>query len=255
MTTKHPIVALWAVPRSVSTAFERMMARRGDFIVFNEPFSAAYYFGPGRVSDRYAPKPEQDCDEPEQVLARLREAAAEAPVFFKDMAYHVHRFLDWDWLGAFRNAVLVRDPRLALVSLHKKMPDFTREETGYESLVDLVEVIHDNTGAYPLVMDGEALRANPPGVCEAFCAAVDVPFVPEALEWESGEEQHWNHWNEWYTEAAASRGFEPPAARFDVERLKEPAIAAALEYCMPCYEWLSSRGASPSVTRAFNSGF
>lgn len=37
------IVALWTHPRSVSTAFERVMMERGDFKILHEPFSYLYY--------------------------------------------------------------------------------------------------------------------------------------------------------------------------------------------------------------------
>ena len=52
MTNSRP-VALWAVPRSISTAFERVFVERGDFEVFHEPFSA-YYYSTERQSDRFA---------------------------------------------------------------------------------------------------------------------------------------------------------------------------------------------------------
>jgi hypothetical protein len=35
-------VALWSVPRSISTAFERVFVERDDFEVLHEPFSASY---------------------------------------------------------------------------------------------------------------------------------------------------------------------------------------------------------------------
>src|SRR3712207_7439034 len=38
-------IALWAVPRSLSTAFERVFVERDDLEVLHEPFSAAYYYG------------------------------------------------------------------------------------------------------------------------------------------------------------------------------------------------------------------
>lgn len=53
MRREKPI-ALWSVPRSISTAFERVFVERGDSEVLHEPFSAAYYHGEGRSSDRYA---------------------------------------------------------------------------------------------------------------------------------------------------------------------------------------------------------
>ena len=41
----HKIVALWAVPRSTSTAFEWMMRQRGDIACLHEPFGEAWYQG------------------------------------------------------------------------------------------------------------------------------------------------------------------------------------------------------------------
>ncbi len=225
------------------------MSTRGDFEVFNEPFSRGYYFGPNRKNDRYDPEPPCEAHDPEKVLAELREASRQCPVFFKDMAYHVRSFLDWSFLKNFRNAVLIRDPRLALASLHRKLPDFTREETGYEAVTELVNLIQANTGSAPYVMDGEALRADPEAVGREFCDALQIPFRPESLSWPQGNEAHWQNWQEWFAEAAQSTGFRAPEASFDHETLAQPGVASALEYCMPCYEALSAyRRQSPDCS-------
>ncbi|NES03166.1 MAG: sulfotransferase family protein, partial [Okeania sp. SIO2F4] len=42
------VLALWTTFRSTSTAFENMMCKRGDFLVFHEPFSLSYYKSPER---------------------------------------------------------------------------------------------------------------------------------------------------------------------------------------------------------------
>ena len=47
------ILALWATPRSTSTAFEKVMANRGDMRCFHEPYNEAFYFSEGRRVDRY----------------------------------------------------------------------------------------------------------------------------------------------------------------------------------------------------------
>ena len=39
----NPIVFLWAHPRSMSTAIERVMRERGDFECLHEPFLHHYY--------------------------------------------------------------------------------------------------------------------------------------------------------------------------------------------------------------------
>ncbi len=41
MSQKKP-VALWAMPRSISTPFERVFVERDYFEVLHEPFSASY---------------------------------------------------------------------------------------------------------------------------------------------------------------------------------------------------------------------
>ena len=85
--TKNKPVALWAVPRSISTAFERVFVERDDFEVLHEPFSASYYYGADRLSDRFAdaePKAEYTYERVAEDVFRPREER----VFLKDMAYH-----------------------------------------------------------------------------------------------------------------------------------------------------------------------
>ena len=45
------ILALWATPRSTSTAFEKVMANRGDMHCFHKPNNEAFYHGEGRRID------------------------------------------------------------------------------------------------------------------------------------------------------------------------------------------------------------
>jgi hypothetical protein len=72
------LLVLWATPRTVSTAFERMMIERGDHQVVDEPFSVPYYLGPSQRSDRFAVEP--GVADPEHVVAELLAAAERAPV-------------------------------------------------------------------------------------------------------------------------------------------------------------------------------
>ena len=91
MTQSKP-VALWAVPRSISTAFERVFVEREDFEVLHEPFSASYYYGEDRLSDRFAnaePKAEYSYARVLEDIFRPREHR----VFLKDMAYQAKKVL------------------------------------------------------------------------------------------------------------------------------------------------------------------
>lgn len=235
----NPILALWAVPRSVSTAFERMMAARGDLQVFNEPFSGHYYYGPNRSNTRFPPETPAPSHDPAHVRRSLLEHGESTPVFFKDMAYHISTVMSAEFLEPFTSSLLIRDPRFSIPSLHRRLPDFTREETGFEQLLRLARILRDDLGREPLIIDGEVLRADPESVYRKYCDAVGIEFRPDSLQWEPGEEKHWSRWTEWYQDAASSAGFRPPAAEPDPEALKIPRVAEAVEYCLPIYEELS----------------
>src|SRR3712207_9437478 len=114
----HRIIVMWTVPRSVSTSFERMVSARGDHLVIDEPFSRSYYYGPDRLSSRYTdPLPESSADE---ILESIARAAAERPVFVKDMAYHAASLLSPELLRRFDNCFLVLDPAATLRSLARR---------------------------------------------------------------------------------------------------------------------------------------
>ena len=150
----HRVILLWTVPRSVSTSFERMVSERGDHIVFDEPFSRSYYYGPDRRSARYSETiPHSSAEE---VLAEIEEAALERPVFVKDMAYHAAKLLGPDLLQRFDNCFLVRDPAATVRSLARRWPDFSDDESGWAHL-DEAAHIADALGQPRVVLDANLL--------------------------------------------------------------------------------------------------
>ena len=228
---RHPVVVLWAVPRSASTAFERMMIERGDHHVVDEPFSAHYYFGTEKVSPRFdAVEP---ASRPGEILASLEEAAERGPVFVKDMAYHVASFATPELLGRFRNAFMIRDPLAATASLAAHWPDFTDEEAGFDALGALASMVDD-----PVVVDHDDLCRDPATVVAAFCRRVDIPFLPKALTWSAGMRPEWARWADWHGAVASSTGFVTTPPRHDDagDRVREVADRAR-----PVYERLRAR--------------
>jgi sulfate adenylyltransferase len=236
-------VALWAVPRSISTAFERVFVERDDFEVLHEPFSAAYYYGEDRISDRFAntePKAEYGYERVLDEVLRPRERR----VFVKDMAYHAKGMLDPAFASRFVNTFIVRDPKYVLVSLYQMWPDFTLEETGYEDLYRLFRYATD-AGEDVAVVDAMTFSENPAGVLAAYCEHLEVPFRSGSLSWESGEVSSWDNWEGWHEEAERSTGIKP-AERLDPEL--PPELEAAYEHCLPYYYELAAH-AIPSVRR------
>ncbi len=235
MRNRKPI-ALWAAPRSISTAFERIFVEREDFEVYHEPFAASYYFSEQRRSNRYPDEETKEEYLPENVLAEIL-AAKDKPVFFKDMAYHTVGFRDQEFVERFQNTFLIRDPKQTLVSFYKMWPDFTLEEAGHEQLYKLFECAVE-AGQEPVVVDAAEFSANTESMMAAYCEKLDVPFDPEALSWEEREVPEWQAWDEWHTDAQESTSIEelPQKEVTLPEELQE-----AYEHSLPYYEKLYDR--------------
>jgi sulfotransferase family protein len=240
---KEKPIALWAVPRSLSTAFERVFVERDDFEVLHEPFSASYYYSQDRPSDRYSDVEPETQYNYEYVLQDVLKPR-EKRVFIKDMAYHARDLLSPEFASKFVNTFIIRDPKYVIASLHKMWPDFTLEETGFEHVYDLFRYATEVNGEDVVVVDAMSFSENPGGVLAAYCEHLDVPFDPGSLSWESGEVEEWEMWDGWHDEAQQSTGIKR------AER-KDPTLSRDLQqvydYCLPYYYQLAAR-VIPSTT-------
>lgn len=229
-------VVLWAVPRSRSTAFERTFVERDDFEVLHEPFSATYYHSPERRSDAFidgAPDPAHSAQQVLDDVLRPRERR----VFVKDMAYHVTDVMDAAFVAHFDNTFMIRHPRETLVSLHRKHPDFTFEETGFEQLARLHDIV-TRQGASAPVVDADDLMRDPETTLRAYCTALEIPFVAGALSWRPRQVNEFDTWDRWHEHAQHSTGLG------QVERAETPLPAELQDVyrrCMPYYEYLRAR--------------
>jgi hypothetical protein len=235
-------VALWAVPRSVSTAIERVFVERGDFKVFHEPFSVSYYYSPERRSDRFAATEAKEEYGYAEILA-LMLGVEDKPVYFKDMAYHVAGIMSGEFVSRFTNTFIIRDPAPVIASLGRFWPDFTPEETGYVQQHRLFELALEN-GEEPAVVDAADLTADPEGTIRAYCEKLGVPFMPESLSWEPGDVPGWEMWTEWHEEAQESTGIKSQPLEDDTE---VPAgLEGVYERCLPFYEELHEKRLDPA---------
>ena len=234
--SSHPIYAVWAVPRSASTAFERMCIERGDLRVRHEPYAAGYYYGADRRHQRFAPEGPPDPGNGFAALtASLLRTATEGPVLLKDMAYYVaHRPA---LLDNFVNSFLIRHPRASLASLHRQLPDFTEEEAGFLALEQLFEREQLRLGRTPPLLDANDLCANPAGMIAAWCEAIGLPFMPAALHWRPGALPEWAGRDQFHDAVALTRGFEAlPDPR--KQALPEAPALDCLPRCLAIYERL-----------------
>lgn len=243
MTQDKPI-ALWAVPRSISTAFERVFVERDDFEVFHEPFSASYYYSEERLSDRYSDEESKAEYNFENVLDSILEPR-EKRVFVKDMAYHARALMGPEFVSRFRNTFIVRDPKYVIASLNRMWPDFTLEETGFEQLYRMFRYATEVAPEDVVVVDAMTFSENPVGVLAAYCEHLEIPFQTDSLSWQPGEVREWENWEGWHEEAQQSTGIKR-AERKDPELPQE--LREAYDYCLPYYYQLAAR-AIPGTAR------
>lgn len=215
----HKIVALWAVPRSTSTAFEWMMRQRGDMDCLHEPFGEAWYQGENPLWQRFNPG---DVTTPgltlESVWDDIQKRAEQGPVFLKDFPHYINHMWTPDFLAHFTHAFLIRDPAKTITSMFNKWPDFDEGEVGFpeqRALFDLLTAL--NNGTTPPVIDSDDLLEDPEAMTEKFCDAVQIPFIKDALTWEPGGDPSAHSWwdgGSFHANLAQSTGLKPQARKY-----------------------------------------
>jgi hypothetical protein len=250
----NTILALWSVPRSISTGFERMMMERGDFTVIHEPFSYFFYAGQHAAA---AVGMNVDGDQPQgfdAIRLMILRAAESRPVFFKDMSYHAISLADEGFLRTFVNSFIIRDPALTLVSHYKINPRFTLAEAGYESLYRLYEIVRRISDNEPAIVDGDDLVDDPYAVVQGYSEMTGIPFRPEALSWDAEFKREWKTWEIWHLDAAESTGFQKDMETFDLTVFDVPHLERMYEQCMPYYEELRAVRIKPRRSKDPHSG-
>lgn len=234
------MLALWSAPRSRSTAFARMMTERDDRVVVHEPFSQVVDFGEIKVGDTLA-RSEQD------VLAALRALAADSPVFFKDTTdFHYPALLaDQDFLAGATHTFIIRDPAEAIASHHALVPDVGRDQIGFAWLHEIFAAVRAATGATPVVIDSDDLLDRPAETVRAYCAAVGIPFVPEALNWQPGMRSEWQATSKWHQSTSQTAGFARGDGKGAETVEADPVLRSYRDYHQPYYEELRAAALRP----------
>lgn len=205
------IHALWCHPRSVSTAFERIMRERGDLSVLHEPFMYHHYLTTkDRLFPDFTPEPGHPATY-DTIRAMVLETASKGPVFFKDMAYYVSEVLPCDagFARQMSHAFLLRDPTEAALSYAKRDPDFTRLELGHEAqhrlYTALVEMGHN-----PLVITSDQLRRDPKATLRRYWAHAGLEYLEHAFTWDNTVPDGWQSVQNWHSEVLQSGAIKPP---------------------------------------------
>jgi hypothetical protein len=208
----NPIIALWTHPRSVSTAFERIMLERGDMKILHEPFSYLYYFKEKKAA-AIAYQSNENSEQPrcyEEIKKNIIDVSNKTPVFFKDMCYHCYDDLinDDNFLKMMKNTFLIRDPAKSIPSHFKMNPDVTLDEIGYEKEYNLFQKVANLTGTSPTIIDSQDLIQNPHIIIKKYCESLNLPFIENSLNWEKGHKKEWDTWKYWHKSVSSSKKIE-----------------------------------------------
>jgi hypothetical protein len=227
------ILSLWSAPRCRSTAFSRMIAERGDFRVVHEPFSQLSDFGEAEVA-------EHTVRSEDELIDALFQLAGRGPLFFKDTTdfrYPVvltnHRFLT-----EVTHTFIIRDPARAIASHYRLNPRLSRDEVGFSRLSEIFDAVAAATGRTPVVVDADELVADPAAVVRAYCLRLDMPFLPEALQWSPDMREDWRKTSRWHADTSTTSGFQAESGEQADEVTPNVVLREYLAYHTPYYERL-----------------
>ncbi len=204
-------IALWTHPRATSTAMERAFRERPDTMVLHEPFFSAYYTGPNRLSKRYLSEFNTCSTTYANVIKKILKPCQQQILFIKDMAYYLDKNINNRFFDKIINTFLIRDPHDALISHYKISNDFYLypEECGYFRLAEIFNLIRKKNSQIPIVVDAKDLCADPNGILNAYCHALNIPFFPQMLNWKQEPPNEWDEWKDWHAKAAMTKMFMP----------------------------------------------
>jgi hypothetical protein len=229
---------LWAHPRSRSTALERMMIERGDATVLHEPLVTVLDEGSVSIPDG-------------PVLSSVAAVVAYAkslpgPVFVKDTTEH--RYTDHltpELAAGITHTFVVREPSAAIASHVAVKADASCSDIGYEYQWLLFELAWRVAGRPPVVVDSDLLVRHPEPVVASYCAAIGLPYRPEAMRWPAGDRPEWERTAKWHVAAGRSSGFvtgAPGPVRLDGH------LRDYYEHHRPYYDRMVAQALPPSRT-------
>jgi hypothetical protein len=210
------------------------MVERGDLLALHEPLEGLHFIGPLHIDG-------QTFESPPELVAWLVEDTSGRRIFLKETINPpVQQSVvdDQRFLAEARHAFLIRRPDEIAASWLVLEHDMRIFDTGLRLLHDLFVAVQNAEGHPPVVIDPDDLVANPAATMAAYCAAVELPFIADALHWQPGHRPEWARSSRWHEDAAASSGFETPARPDRHGLATHPDVARFTERHTPFYEEL-----------------
>ena len=236
-STRPGLIALWAAPRSRSTAVFRYMVEHGGLVALHEPFDNNSDYGSTKVNGH-------SVSDPVELITTLLGLAGTATVFFKETTDRRHDAVlaDRRFLAEVTHTFLIRAPAEIAASCYALQgPRLTLAEIGLEYAYGLYKAVLAAGGAQPVVVDSGDLIADPDATMATYCAATGIPFRRSALRWSPGERDEWRQSARWHTRVSQSSGFKPSATSYEITTANNAMLARYSAHHEPFYRELRAR--------------
>ena len=140
---------------------------------------------------------------------------------------------------------ILRHPAEAIASHHALNPNLGRDEIGFAWLHEIFTAVRTATGATPVVIDSDDLLDRPAETVRAYCQAVGVPFLPNALNWQPGMRSDWQATSKWHESTSQTTGFTRGTNAGAEAVAADPVLSGYLDYHLPYYEELRAAALRP----------
>jgi Sulfotransferase domain len=231
-------IAMWSGPRNISTAMMRSFGARPDCAVSDEPFYGAF------LKETGEPHPmaeetiaDMDCDWQSVLRTQSGPVPGSRPIWYqKHMPHHMVGPVSIREMPDHSHVFLIRVPERVVASYRAKNELRSPEMLGFAQLRRYFEVESERTGIAPAVIDSDVILSDPAKALDQLCAAIDIPWTKQMLNWEKGPHSEDGVWGlHWYDKVNASTGFGKPPG--PLPELDGEYLGAA-EACREDYEYL-----------------
>jgi hypothetical protein len=230
------ILAMWSGPRNISTAMMYSFGNRADCEAWDEPF---YGFSLKTKGNDHPMRDEiiadMECDW-DRLVTKCTTPSAKPLLYQKHMTHHMLAGYDRSFIRGLTNAFLIRDPAKVLASYTQKWAEVDLEAIGFVAQAEIFDMVADQLGHAPPVVDSDDVLADPRGVLTRLCEACGISFDEAMLAWPKGPKSFDGIWaKHWYNAAWGSTGFSaPPAKQVDLP----PQLLRIAEQAQPIYDRL-----------------
>lgn len=138
---QHRLIVMWAPPRSLSTAFVRVIAARGDFNVVHEPLCDLSACGEYKHPQQENSSP--PLNSPTALFDYIQTLRSHSAVFIKDTCEFDYRHLlaGTPYLREAQHVFMLRNPEKVINSHYHVNPQLTCNEVGYQNLAQLYDSV------------------------------------------------------------------------------------------------------------------